>query len=233
MDISWMRNFFYTQLFVTPPYPVTDFTNQTIIVTGANTGLGLEAAKHFVRLNASKVILAVRNLEKGRIAQEAINDATGRNGVVEVWQLDLSSYQSVKDFAGQVSKLERLDAMVENAGIGATKFELTEGLESSITTNVISTELLALMVLPKMQETATRFNVQPRLSIVTSDLHFIVKFPERGSQDVFAELSKEDNLNFQERLPIPLLSSLSGGFAKRSITDIKLRNSSRSSLSAS
>ncbi|RDW66931.1 NAD(P)-binding protein-20 [Coleophoma crateriformis] len=207
MDFSWLGNFFYSQLFVTPAYPVTDFTDQTVIVTGANTGLGFEAAKHLVRLNVSKVIIAVRNLQKGSAAKEAIEHATGRKGVVEVWQLDLSSYESVKDFAAQVSNLERLDAMIENAGIGGEKLELKEGLESTITVNVISTELLALLVLPKLQETATRFNVQPRLSIVTSDLHFIVKFPERNSQDIFKELS-ENNSHFGERYQVTKLIEL-------------------------
>lgn len=199
MYFSFLKDVLYSQFFVTPPYPVTDFANQTIIVTGANTGLGLEAAKHFARLNASKVIIAVRNLDKGAAAKEAIENETGRKGVIEVWQLDLSSFQSVKDFAAQVSKLGRLDAVVENAGIGPTKRVITEGLESAITTNVISTELLALLVLPKLQETATKFNVQPRLSIVTSEMHIIVKFPERVSEDIFAELSREDNPSFGER----------------------------------
>jgi hypothetical protein len=55
---------------VTLPYPTKDFTGQTIIVTGANTGLEFEAAKHFIRLHASKAILAVRSLEKGRVAKK-------------------------------------------------------------------------------------------------------------------------------------------------------------------
>jgi retinol dehydrogenase-12 len=42
------------------PYPTKKFTGQTIIVTSSNVGLGLEAARHFVRLDAAKVIIAVR-----------------------------------------------------------------------------------------------------------------------------------------------------------------------------
>ncbi|KAI4250283.1 MAG: hypothetical protein L6R42_008780, partial [Xanthoria sp. 1 TBL-2021] len=47
-----------SQLIYKPPPPTASFANKTIIVTGANTGLGKEAATHFVRLGAAKVILA-------------------------------------------------------------------------------------------------------------------------------------------------------------------------------
>lgn len=57
-------------------------------------GLGLEAARHFTRLNAERVILGVRNLEKGEAAKNSIEESTNRKGAVEVWQLDLTSYES-------------------------------------------------------------------------------------------------------------------------------------------
>jgi NAD(P)-dependent dehydrogenase (short-subunit alcohol dehydrogenase family) len=198
---SWFLNFLYSQLFISLPSPTYDFSGQTIIVTGANTGLGFEAAKHFVRLNASKVILAIRTISKGEAAklviQKSIPDSKTK---VEVWHLDLSSYESVKAFAAQVMKLDRLDVLLENAGMMTGKFRLVEGNETTITTNVISTELLALLILPKLRETAARYGVLPRLSIVTSDLHFVANFPERNSEDVFAALNYEKKANMgQER----------------------------------
>ncbi|KAI9874677.1 MAG: hypothetical protein M1830_009419 [Pleopsidium flavum] len=122
------------------------FTGQTIIVTGANCGLGLEAARHFIRLHAEKVILAVRNLEKGEAAKQSIETSEKRVDVVEVWQLDLASYESVKQFASRAEGLNRLDVVVENAGIVTKKLSMMEDNESSITTNVISTFLLALLI---------------------------------------------------------------------------------------
>jgi len=56
------------QLEKLPPLKA-DFTGKTIIVVGSNTGLGKEAVRHFVRLNASKVIIAVRSISKGKAAQ--------------------------------------------------------------------------------------------------------------------------------------------------------------------
>lgn len=76
--------FLYSQLFVRIPYPTRDFTNETVIVTGANAGLGLEAARHFTRLNAAKVILAVRSISKGEAAKQSIESSTKRTSVVEV-----------------------------------------------------------------------------------------------------------------------------------------------------
>ncbi|KAJ0328991.1 hypothetical protein COL922a_013039 [Colletotrichum nupharicola] len=75
--------FLYSQLFFEPRAPTTLFTDQVIIVTGSNVGLGYEAVRHFVRLNAARVILAVRNVEAGHKAKETIEQSTGRQGVCE------------------------------------------------------------------------------------------------------------------------------------------------------
>jgi len=138
-------------------------------VTGANCGLGLEAARHFVRLNAAKVILACRSLQKGEAAKTDIERTTDRRHVIEVWQVDLTSFDSVREFCARVRNLDRLDILIENAGIATGKFELFEGYESTIAVNVISTFLMALMVLPKLRESAIKFNMTPRLTIVSSD----------------------------------------------------------------
>ena len=161
--------FLRSQLFFHPPYPTKKYTDQTIIVTGSNAGLGLEASRHFVRLDAAKVILAVRNLEKGEAAKQSIEASTGRTGVVQVWQLDLASYESVKDFAKRAQGLERLDVLVENAGIVTFNFSMMEDNESSITTNVVSPILHSLLLLPKLRETGAKYNTLPRYVNVSQD----------------------------------------------------------------
>ena len=129
---------------MTPPYPEKQHSDQTVIVTGANVGLGLEAARHFTRLNAEKVILAVRSTEKGEMAKKSIEETTRRQGVVEVWPMDLSSYESVKQFAKRVESLKRLDALVENAGIATRIFKMAEDNESTISepVHVVTRKLL-------------------------------------------------------------------------------------------
>lgn len=192
-------SFVYEQLFVKPSYPTGDHSGQTVIVTGSNTGLGLEAARHFTRLNAAKVILAVRNTEKGDQAKQSIEQTTGRQSVVEVWQLDLSSYESTKAFANRAEGLKRLDIVLENAGVAKGQYSVSEDNESTITTNVVSTFLLGLMLLPKLRESGKTYNITPRLSIVTSEVHGWTKFPERNAPDIFKTLNDKETAVMADR----------------------------------
>ena len=130
--MDWFLNFLYSQFFVALPKPTKDFTGETIIVTGSNTGLGLEAARHLSRLNASLVIIAVRNLSKGAAAKQNILQSTNRSpSSIEVWELDLQSYDSVKAFVAKVNQLERIDGVLENAGIMTKNFKMVAGLSHS------------------------------------------------------------------------------------------------------
>jgi retinol dehydrogenase-12 len=179
----------YRQLIVTPKIPDgTSFDDKIIVITGSNVGLGLEAARHITAQHASKVILAVRSIEKGEAAKKSIEETTGRTGVVEVWELDLQRYDSVKAFAKRAQKLPRLDVLLENAAIATDKWNMAEGNESTITTNVISTFLLALLLLPKLRETSARFNTRPTLTIVSSDAHIFSSFEEQKQENIFESL---------------------------------------------
>ncbi|KAH8882868.1 NAD(P)-binding protein [Thozetella sp. PMI_491] len=170
----------------TLPLPTTDFAGKVVIVTGANVGLGLEAARHFARLGAAKVILGCRNTEKGESAKADIEATTATKGVVELWPLDLGSFESVKQFCRRADELPRLDILVENAGIAIGTHHFMEGFESTITTNVISTFFMALMVLPKLRRTAAQFNTRPHLVIVSSDAHVFAQFHERSEPNIFS-----------------------------------------------
>ena len=193
---EWLRD----QLFLTLPYPQEPATGQTIIVTGANVGLGFEAAKFFVRLGAKKVIIAVRDQEKGEAAKKLIEESEHRRDVVEVWKLDLCSYTSVKQFAEKVQKsLPRVDVLLANAGIAKYTYSVAEDNETTITTNVVSTFLLALLLLPKLQETAKSFGVTPRLTIVSSNVHAFTQFPEKSSPDIFQTLNDKNAANMMDR----------------------------------
>lgn len=192
--MSTPLHFLYRQLFSSIPKPTASFAGKTIIVTGSNVGLGKEAARHFTNNKASTVILAVRSLEKGEAAKQDIEKSTGIKDVVKVWQLDMSSYESVLDFAARAEKeLQRLDIAVLNAGVAKGEWEVFEKDEATITVNVVSTSLLALALLPKMKKTAAQFNTRPTLTIVASEMHYWAKFPEAKAPQgqIFAELNKK------------------------------------------
>jgi NAD(P)-dependent dehydrogenase (short-subunit alcohol dehydrogenase family) len=194
--------FLYSQLFVTPVYPSASCAGQTIIVTGSNVGLGKEAARHFARLGASKVILAVRNSKAGEEAKKDIETSTKcGTAVIEVWSLDLSSYESVKSFADRASKLPRLDVLLENAGVAGDKWSLAEGHERMVTVNVISTFYLAILMLPKLKSSAKEFGIKPRLVIVSSGIHTRTKFPEWKEPNIFDALDDESKARMGERYP--------------------------------
>jgi len=195
-----MPNFFYSQLFVTPQVPNVRLDGQTIIVTGANVGLGFEASKHFVRMGASKVILACRDVNKGKSAQQSIERSTNvAKGTLEVWPLDYSSYDSVKTFAERVNGLSRLDAVVENAGINTRKWKMVEDNESHITVNVVSNLLLAHLILPKLRESAIATGQDGRLAIVGSEVYMWAKFQEKNSEKLFSALNSEQASNIGDR----------------------------------
>jgi hypothetical protein len=180
--------------------------NGTFIVTGANTGLGYEAAKHYVTLGSAKVILAVRSLAKGEEAKAKIEADTGITGVAEVWQLDLSSYDSVMAFVEKVDALERIDAIIENAGVALDQWSQSDGLETTLMVNVTATLLLAALVLPKLKEAAERFRVLPHITFIGSGVAFSVpglleKIPEHT--DILQWLNNESN-GMQGRLVLLL-----------------------------
>nr|OQO05988.1 hypothetical protein B0A51_17956 [Rachicladosporium sp. CCFEE 5018] len=202
---SKLPSFLHSQLLVTPKHPETDCSGRTIIVTGANTGLGKEAARHIVRLNAERVIITARDASKGAAAVKDLEQTTGRKGVIEVWDLDLASYDNVKAFAKRVAGLPRLDAIIENAGINTTKFVEIGGNESTVTVNVVSTFLLALLVLPKLQETAKQFSIVPNLTIVSSEVHFFTAFPERESPNIFETLNNPKTARMSDRYNVSKL----------------------------
>ncbi|GKZ28946.1 hypothetical protein AbraIFM66950_001904 [Aspergillus brasiliensis] len=200
-----LRLFFHSQLFVTPPTPTTSFADQTIIITGSNTGLGLEAARHFYRLNCARLILAVRTVSKGEAAKEdilrtAVQQRTDAEAI-EVWPLNLSSTESTLAFADRVqSELPRVDILVENAGINTADWVLTEGYEQTVQVNVLNTFLLALSLLPKLTDTKTVFpDSQPHLVIVSSEAHRLTTFPEINPPDLYAQLNNMADFSQQPR----------------------------------
>ncbi len=88
---------------------------KTVIITGANTGIGKETALDFAKRGA-RVILACRDIKKGIQAAEQIRRESG-NGNVVVEYLDLASFESVKKFAQKINEQEPfVHVLINNAG---------------------------------------------------------------------------------------------------------------------
>jgi NAD(P)-dependent dehydrogenase (short-subunit alcohol dehydrogenase family) len=163
---------------------------KTYIVTGSNNGLGLETARHLVGSSASRVILAVRNISAGETAKVDIERSTRRTGVVEVWHLDLASYASVKKFAAKVQKdLDRLDGVIQNAGIMLDKWTTAEDMETSMTVNVVNTMFLGVLLMPKLIANAEKYGIKPRQVFLVSGLGF-----QKGSKEQLVKGGQVDIL---------------------------------------
>jgi NAD(P)-dependent dehydrogenase (short-subunit alcohol dehydrogenase family) len=162
--------------------------------------------------------MAVRNLEKGEAARLKLLEDTGRDAsTIDVWELDMDSYVSVKKFATRVETLPRLDALLANAGLATTTFSLSEDNEKTVTVNVVSTFLLILLLLPKLREAASRFDICPRVSIVNSALHYIAPLAEidvSNQTNIFSRLNNKETANMAMRYPLSKLLVL---FAVRAL----------------
>jgi NAD(P)-dependent dehydrogenase (short-subunit alcohol dehydrogenase family) len=135
------------------------FAGRTVIVTGANSGLGEITARELARVGA-KVILACRTTSKGDQA------AAGMTGDVEVRQLDLQDLASVRTFAdGFSGSDDAVDVLINNAGIMAVPYAQTvDGFESQIGTNHLGHFALTNLLLPKITD---------RVVTVSSGLHMM------------------------------------------------------------
>ncbi|KAH7922271.1 NAD(P)-binding protein [Leucogyrophana mollusca] len=156
-----------------PPVVTADLTGQTVIVVGANIGIGLEASKHFARMNPGKLIMGCRSEAKGKAALAEVENETGYKHA-ELWLIDLANFASVKSFAERFGREEgRLDILVMNAGILMLEYEGTvDGWESTIQVNHLSTALLSLLLLPHLSRSSSS-STPSRLVIVSSDVHYL------------------------------------------------------------
>lgn len=132
-----------------------DMEGKTVIVTGANTGMGVIIAKELA-LRGARVIMACRSEKKGREAEEKVwreVRAQGGPGKAEFASLDLSQLSSVRKFVDSFKERnENLDCLINNAGIMVPPHSYTpDGFESQFQVNYLSHYLLTRLLVPVMQ----------------------------------------------------------------------------------
>ncbi len=133
---------------------IPDQGGRTAIVTGANTGIGLETAR-MLALKGARVVLACRSVEKGAVAVERIL-AEGPRGSAAVEALDLSDLDSVAEFVAKFSTdHERLDLLVNNAGVMVPPLSRTkQGFELQFGTNHLGHFALTARLFPAIERTS-------------------------------------------------------------------------------
>jgi NAD(P)-dependent dehydrogenase (short-subunit alcohol dehydrogenase family) len=155
--------------------PTNPETSRTVIITGANTGLGYACAH---ALLASKqglpwhVVLACRNEERAQAAEARLTETAGARGRVEAMSLDLASLESVRSFAAEFADRVRFGALspvrglVCNAGVqsGATRSVTADGFEATFGINHLGHFLLVNLLLGVLEPPA-------RVVVVSSVVH--------------------------------------------------------------
>ena len=125
-------------------FGIPDLTERTVLITGANSGLGRVTARVLAGRGAH-VVLAVRNRAKGEAA------AATMPGSTEVRDLDLADLSSVRDFAADFT--EPVDLLINNAGIMIPPlYRTVDGFESQFGTNHLGHFALTNLLLPQVRE---------------------------------------------------------------------------------
>ncbi|KAJ8520229.1 hypothetical protein ONZ45_g2901 [Pleurotus djamor] len=190
--------FIREQLSTVPPVEVADLSGKVVVVIGANTGIGYEAAKHYAKMGAEKVIMGCRSQSRGEDALRRLKEETKCTNA-ELRLIDLANFASVKAFVENFEKdYSRLDLLVANAGVVTREFEETDdGWEKSLQVNHLAQALLILLLLPLVVKTAegeSKERSRPRIVIVASEVHQEAVIPQKvyESSSVLESLSSKE-----------------------------------------
>ncbi|KAK4211985.1 short-chain dehydrogenase [Rhypophila decipiens] len=191
--LSCMRR----QLFTTPPLITTEhdgitLAGKTAIITGSNGGIGLECARQLLDLGVSKLILTGRDDARNEAALKDLNQ-NAETGRVELWKLDMLSYESITNFVERASHLAHLDMVVLNAGIFRLDMTIcpSTGHEEDVQTNYLSTALMALLFL-QIFKNSTRSS-PGKIVLVSSDTAAWAKFKEKSANPILSAPDDKSN----------------------------------------
>ncbi len=131
-----------------------DETRKTVLITGATSGIGLATAEGLAAKGA-RVVLGARNASRGDAARRAVIDATGNEDVHTVVG-DLSSRKMVLAVADEIhARFDRLDVLVNNAGIDVGRRQLTaDGLELTFAVNYMAPFVLTMALAELLKDSA-------------------------------------------------------------------------------
>ncbi|KAI0341936.1 short-chain dehydrogenase [Trametopsis cervina] len=184
-------DFLVCQFTRVPPVLTTDLAAKTVVVVGANAGIGLECSKHFAKMRPARLILACRSEQKGRQAVERIAQDTSYKAELEL--VDMTSFESVSAFAERLEG-QPIDIVVLNAGVLRSEYKATQdGWEESVQVNHLSTALISFLLVPNLLKAAEINGTTSRLVLVASEVHFWTKFTEEHVQrGILAQLNDKE-----------------------------------------
>jgi retinol dehydrogenase 12 len=138
---------------------------RTVLITGASSGIGLEAARMVAQQDGTHVVIGARDAVRG---QAVVDEIRGKGGSAELLPIDLSSFASIRDAADKwLATHSVLDVLVNNAGVATVRREVTvDGIERTWETNFLGGFLLTERLLPALKRSPS-----PRVVNVSSAAH--------------------------------------------------------------
>ena len=129
--------------------------SRTVLITGANSGIGKAAALQFAK-EGYQVILACRNLKRGKIAQDQIKGESG-NQKVDLMEVDMGNLEAIRIFCQTFkNRYKRLDILIHNAGCfnhGIKTYQRSvDGIELTFATNVFGPFLMTMLLKECLKE---------------------------------------------------------------------------------
>ncbi|KAH7369243.1 hypothetical protein B0T11DRAFT_278473 [Plectosphaerella cucumerina] len=195
--------FMTSQFHTKPELPpkTTNLAGQTGIITGSNTGLGFTCADMLLGFGLTHLILGVRTKSKGEAAAKQLRDKHKSPGItIDVFLLDLESYDSIQAFSHQCAALPRIDFAILNAGATEDTFKIVKatGHERLIQVNFLSTMLLATLLLPTLKSKSPPGR-PGRLTIVSSGLSLHAKFPQHAARRIIPAFDVEKDFDVMDQ----------------------------------
>lgn len=180
----FIRNQFRTNIELPTKENSPKVQKKCAIITGSNTGLGLESSRQLLSLGLSHLIMAVRSVEKGELAASKLREKSAAK--IEVWQLNMESYSSIQKFTRRCEQeLARIDFVILNAGISPLNFEVSKetGHEKTVQVNHLGTSLLATLLIPILKSKPIENGV-PCITVINSVMAHLCSFPNRHNRPV-------------------------------------------------
>ena len=162
-----------------PATDIPSLNGKVILITGANTGLGKQAALELAKHSPSHVFMTARDPTKGQKAVDEVLTTASEGTKVTLLELDLASFESVKAAAAKFTTLaKRLDILYLNAGFMGAPDSLTqEGYELQMGVNHLAHALLLHLLLPTLQQTVSSTGTKPRIISLSSSGHAYLEPP--------------------------------------------------------
>ncbi|KAK0206822.1 hypothetical protein DFS33DRAFT_1317367 [Desarmillaria ectypa] len=182
------------------------FDGKTVLVTGANSGLGLAACLYLLQRRLPRLIIGVRSRDKGeatkaQLLADPIVAALEHHPDILIYELDLVSQKSVVHFGEEIRRdIPKLDLAILNAGVYLFELELSLETRCELTFQVdyVSNAFLAIALLPLLKSSSVQSNTPSSLSIVRSEMATTVKPMSIAVQSAVFDLM-DNNENYDTK----------------------------------